>query len=273
MNLDEVKGNITSAGYTVTSEERLGNNTGTKIKVTNGAILNLYDNGTLSFQGKNTEEIKKLFEQKESVSTSQTLTNEVFIVYGHDITAKAQLEAMLRRWSLEPLILDQLPSEGQTITEKLEKYTDRVKFAVVLATPDDEGHRANRPDEKAYRARQNVVLELGMLLKQLGRKSVAIILKQQENMERPSDIQGLIYIPFRDDLQKEAGPLTCKGDGFTRIFNRCKEIVNKQRQILLNRKCPFFSDFTSLIRVNPCFSVVKFSFSICFPLCSLLASS
>ena len=29
-------------------------------------------------------------------------------------------------------------------------------------------------------------------------------------MERPSDIQGLIYIPFKSDLQKEAGPLLAK---------------------------------------------------------------
>lgn len=210
MDLGEVKRIITSAGLTVTSEDRLGNNTGIQLKISNGAIINLYDKGTHSFQGKNTDKIKKLMGQKESIPSSQTLTNEVFIVYGHDETAKVQLEAMLRRWGLEPLILDQLPSEGQTIIEKLEKYTDHVRFAVVLATPDDEGHKANRPDEKAYRARQNVVLELGMLLKQLGRKNVAILLKQQENMERPSDIQGLIYIPFKDDLQKEAGPLLAK---------------------------------------------------------------
>ncbi len=29
-------------------------------------------------------------------------------------------------------------------------------------------------------------------------------------MERPSDIQGLIYIPFKDNLQKEAGALLAK---------------------------------------------------------------
>jgi predicted nucleotide-binding protein len=116
---------------------------------------------------------------------------------------------MLRRWGLEPLILDQLPSEGQTIIEKLESYTSEVNFAVVLATPDDQGHRADRPDERTYRARQNVVLELGMLLSKLGRKKVAILLKDQENMERPSDIQGLIYIPFKDSL-KDAGLMLAK---------------------------------------------------------------
>ena len=49
-----------------------------------------------------------------------------------------------------------------------------------------------------------------MMLSLLGRKNVAILLKQQENMERPSDIQGLIYIPFKDNLQVEAGPLLAK---------------------------------------------------------------
>ena len=107
---------------------------------------------------------------------------------------------MLWRWELDPLILDQLPSEGATIIEKLERYTQDVNFAVVLATPDDIGYRANHEDELAYRARQNVVLELGMMLAKLGRKNVAILMKQQDKMERPSDIQGLIYIPFKDSV-------------------------------------------------------------------------
>ena len=62
---------------------------------------------------------------------------KVFVVYGHDTDARSQLETMLRRWDLEPLILDQLPSEGKTIIEKLEKHTNEANFAVVLATPDD----------------------------------------------------------------------------------------------------------------------------------------
>jgi predicted nucleotide-binding protein len=114
------------------------------------------------------------------------------------------LEAMLRRWHIEPLILDQLPSQGQTIIEKLEAVSNEADFGIVLATPDDEGHRAAHPDEKSFRARQNVVLELGMLLAKLGRARVAIMLKDQKNMEKPSDIQGLIYIPFKEDVTEGA---------------------------------------------------------------------
>lgn len=218
MNLDKVKRLLSIAELKVKSESRLGNNTGFQLKLENGGIVNIYDTGTYLVQGKCQSEIKAALgavtdtvtSRKSTTTSICPINNRVFVVYGHDETARNQLEVMLRRWDLEPLILDQLPSEGQTVIEKLEKYTADVQFGVVLATPDDEGHRADRPDEKAYRARQNVVLELGMLLALLGRKRVAILLKQQENMERPSDIQGLIYIPFKDNLQKEAGPMLAK---------------------------------------------------------------
>lgn len=188
-----------------------------------GAILNWWSSSkTLNFQGSKDEaaSLEAAFyavnspKAEGAVPVKLALSNEpntkVFVVYGHDEGARNQLDAMLRRWGLEPLILDQLPSKGQTIIEKLEEYTADVGFGVVLATPDDEGHRRQRSDENSFRARQNVVLELGMLLMKLGREKVAILLRDQEKMERPSDIQGLIYIPFKDNLQKDAGPLLAK---------------------------------------------------------------
>ena len=213
MKADEAKRILTRCGFKITEEERLPNNTGIRIRLDNGAIVNVWDKGTYNVQGRNTSEVKASLDEAEQgaikAQSSQPINKKVFVVYGHDHDTRHQLEAMLLRWGLEPLILDQLRSEGQTIIEKLESYTSEVNFAVVLATPDDQGHRAEHPDEEAYRARQNVVLELGMLLSKLGRKKVAILLKDQENMERPSDIQGLIYIPFKDSL-KDAGLMLAK---------------------------------------------------------------
>ena len=40
-----------------------------------------------------------------------------------------------------------------------------------------------------------------MMLALLGRNKVAILLKDQATMERPSDISGLIYIPFKDNVE------------------------------------------------------------------------
>lgn len=205
----EVVTRLRSAGLEIKSENRLPNGTGDQLRLTNGAVVNVFDNGNINVQGTDKAAVQSILGKEAKVPVAkipaQAIKHKVFVVYGHDQTSRDQLEAMLRRWGLEPLILDQLPTEGQTVIEKLEGAMEEASFGVVLATPDDEEHRANRPDERAHRARQNVVLELGMLLTKLGRPNVAILLKTQENMERPSDIQGLIYIPFKDDLAKEAG--------------------------------------------------------------------
>jgi predicted nucleotide-binding protein len=214
MDLDEVCRLLAEAGLKVMTEKRLANDTGTQLRLSNKAIVNVFDNGNVNVQGRNTEAVKAALgaaaSEASETAAKQAMKRKVFVVYGHDNTCRDQLEAMLRRWGLEPLILDQLPTEGQTVIEKLEAAMADADFGVVLATPDDEGHRVAHPDEKAYRARQNVVLELGMLLAQLGRQNVAILLKAQENMERPSDIQGLIYVPFKDDLPREAGIILAK---------------------------------------------------------------
>ncbi len=213
MTIDEIKKALASANLIIKSESRLPNNTGTQLKLQIGAIINCYDKGTHNVQGKNIQLVKAALStapSQSSLSSTSPNTKKVFVVYGHDTTARTQLEAMLRRWELDPIILDQLPSEGATLIEKLERYYSNVGFGVVLATPDDEAFPKGRPDEKKYRARQNVVLELGLLLAHLGRTKVVILLKDQDVMERPSDIQGLIYIPFKTDLAKEAGLLLAK---------------------------------------------------------------
>ena len=211
MTIEELENLIQKKGYSINGHKKIPH--GKQLKLDNGATITCFDNGKIQVQGK--ANIKSEMESAIGLSNPEAdikitaepegnKTNEVFVVYGHDKDARDQLEAMLRRWGLEPLILDQLPSEGQTIIEKLENYTQRAQFGIVLATPDDEGYRKNHADEKAFRARQNVVLEMGMLLSKLGRDRVAILLKSQIEMERPSDIQGLIYISFKDNIS-EAG--------------------------------------------------------------------
>lgn len=201
MTVDEVLEVLGRAGRRIGGVARLPDGYGSQITIENGPKVSVFDSGKVVVQGKQAERtaVEELLgtARKQPSQTSASKRN-VFVVYGHDEGAKVELEAILRRWGLEPLLLDQLPSEGQTIIEKLEKYQSEADFGIVLATPDDEGHRAGQPGEKQYRARQNVVLELGMLLQVLGRTRVAILLKDVQNMERPSDIQGLIYLPFAD---------------------------------------------------------------------------
>jgi len=77
----------------------------------------------------------------------------------------------------------------------------RARFGIVLLTPDDMGW-AQRDGEslRQPRARQNVVLEMGMVLAALGRQHVAILKKG--HIEAPSDAQGIIYLPFNDHVKE-----------------------------------------------------------------------
>lgn len=199
MTIEQVKILLKNADLFIVEEKRTGNNLGTTLKLANGCLVNCWDKGTVNCQGKNVEQVN-------AILTAETKTpvqnRKVFVVYGHDTNARTQLEAMLRRWDLEPLILDQLISSGQTIIEKLEEYTQQANFGIVLATPDDIGYPKHDETKKQYRVRQNVVLELGMLLSRIGREKVAILLSQAEIMEKPSDIDGLIYIPFKDNVEE-----------------------------------------------------------------------
>jgi predicted nucleotide-binding protein len=161
---------LDGGGLKVTSRTRTKDNFADRLECASGEIVNVYDSGKVTVQGKNQDRLREILgldqsnQQTVAVPASEE-SRRVFVVYGHDHAARTELEATLRRWNIEPLILDQLPSEGMTLIEKLEKYSSEdVRYAIVLATPDDEGHARGKIDENRFRARQNVVLELGMML-------------------------------------------------------------------------------------------------------------
>ena len=202
MKVDYIVRCLEKTQLIIEENKRNGNNLATVLKLSNGCIINCYDSGKVVYQGKNTDEVKNIIEHTVQTVCKKEKNRKVFVVYGHDLNARTQLEAMLRRWNIEPLIIDQLVSSGQTIIEKLEENTEKVQFGIVLATPDDVGYSKGKEECKKYRVRQNVILELGMLLSKVGRSKVAILLSQAEEMEKPSDIDGLIYIPFTNNVEE-----------------------------------------------------------------------
>ncbi len=76
---------------------------------------------------------------------------------------------LISRIGLEPIILHEQPNRGRTIIEKFFDHSD-VGFTVVLLSPDDKsGLASESPDKYKFRARQNVIMELGFFLGRLGR--------------------------------------------------------------------------------------------------------
>ena len=198
MDQNVVKTLMKSAGYNCINTKIL--DYGINLYFDNDSNVVLYNSGKVVIQGKGKEETKSIISGKEDTN----IIEDVFVVYGHDQAAKQQLELMLRRWKLNPIILDQQPTESNTIIEALEKHMAKTNFGIVIATPDDIGYTKGFEHQKKYRVRQNVVLEMGMLFSVLNRNKVAILLKKTDDMEfeRPSDIDGLLYIEFKDSIEE-----------------------------------------------------------------------
>jgi CheY-like chemotaxis protein len=126
-------------------------------------------------------------------AVKNAIVPRVFVVHGHDNEAALLVERFLGKIHTQPVVLRDLPGAGKAIIEKLERYSN-VSFAVVLLTPDDFGGKKTDPPNSRSRARQNVIFELGFFIGKLGRNRVAILHKQGEDLELPSDYIGVQYI-------------------------------------------------------------------------------
>lgn len=120
------------------------------------------------------------------------ITNNVFIVHGHDAGLKNEVARFITELGYSPIILHEQPNNGKTIIEKIESYTD-VCFAIVLYTPCDMG-AVNGASEYKPRARQNVVFEHGFLSGKIGRERVCALIK--DDVEKPGDMDGIVYVTY-----------------------------------------------------------------------------
>lgn len=209
----------------------------------NGAVLNWWPStGTIQFQGppdvsnkleNAISSLVKLADIVSAVSTSSdanpsppdssstaesilpstsVASRRVFVVYGHDVDAREQLRLVLHILNLEPFVLGNTSGGGQTIIEALETeiFSQAAGncLGIVLLTPDDMGYeQGSDPKNAEPRARQNVVLEMGMLIAAFGRQRVAILRKG--DVVVPSDASGIIHIPFNSHV-RDTVPKLCK---------------------------------------------------------------
>ncbi len=148
----------------------------------------------------------------DSASPDSSGKRHIFVVHGHDGEARDQLELALRRLGLQPFILMNSTGQGKTIIEALENKIGRdftSDFGIALFTPDDVGYASKDGSDRAEpRARQNVVLETGMLLASLTRERMAILVKG--HVELPSDLQGIIQLRFNLHVREVVAKLATR---------------------------------------------------------------
>jgi predicted nucleotide-binding protein len=148
-------------------------------------------------------------EKEKSVLENTRITSKkIFVVHGHDEAMKQTIARFLENLELKPIILHEQPGGSKTLIEKFEDYSD-VSFAIVLFSPDDMIPTKNKSNEQIYRARQNVIFELGYFIGKLNRKQVVSLCRNHDELDLPSDYQGIIYLEFdnkggwKTDLFKE----------------------------------------------------------------------
>jgi hypothetical protein len=142
------------------------------------------------------EELKLFGDGEVKKIPNVQFSNRIFIVHGHYNEMKVEVELTLKKLDLEPIILHEQPDKGRTIIEKFTEYSD-VNYAIILLSPDDYGYsKEESPKKVKSRARQNVIFELGFFLGKLGRESVLVIYKENNNFEFPSDYSGVLYKPY-----------------------------------------------------------------------------
>jgi predicted nucleotide-binding protein len=215
-SLDQLKALIANAGIDGKwSDDGKGKHS---FRSRDNGILNWWPSkGTIQLQGPAeartviSEAISSELSAPELKTAPLTASRQIFIVHGHDTDARDQLELALHRLDLEPFVLMNTAGGGKTIIEALEGkigHDYSSDFGIVLMTPDDFGYDKNDgPDKAEPRARQNVILEAGMLLSSLTRARMAIIVKG--HLEMPTDLQGIIYFGYNDHI-REIVPKLCE---------------------------------------------------------------
>jgi len=141
----------------------------------------------------------------------RSVGNRVFLVHGHDHEFRDEVAGYLRNLKIEPVILSQVRGVARSLLDKFEALATQAIFAVVLMSPDDlgasrvqYGHERGRENALKYRARENVILELGFFYGRLGWDHVFIVQKPAQDpvpdFELPSDLAGALIVETADEV-------------------------------------------------------------------------
>jgi predicted nucleotide-binding protein len=124
----------------------------------------------------------------EAPTNSTERERRIFISHGTLPDWREVQDFIERDLSIQTVELAQEPNRGRTVLQKLEEESDRCSYAVVVMTGDD------RVENGALRARENVMHEIGYFQGKFGLANVCLLYEEGVNI--PSNIHGLVYIPF-----------------------------------------------------------------------------
>jgi predicted nucleotide-binding protein len=124
----------------------------------------------------------------------------IFITHGRANDWRELQSFIERDVGIKTLELAQQPNLGRTVLEKLSVESSKCTSAVIVMTGDDTDASG------IVRARENVLHEIGYCQAKFGLSAVCLLHEEGTNI--PSNIHGLVYIPFtKDVINMTFGPL------------------------------------------------------------------
>lgn len=137
-------------------------------------------------------DIEYIFELNAQFTATESKENEnpqrIFISHGSSKDWMQVQNYIEKDLELDTLELAQEPNKGRTVLQKLNEESDKCSYTVVVMTGDD------IISEGEIRARENVMHEIGFFQGKYGLEKVCLL--YEEGTKIPSNIHGLVYIPF-----------------------------------------------------------------------------
>lgn len=112
----------------------------------------------------------------------------VFISHGRSKDWLSIQQYLEKDVNLSTLELAQEPSQGKAVIQKLDDSSNKCSYAVIIMSGDDEMM------DGTFRARENVIHEIGFFQGKYGLNGVCILHEEGTNI--PSNVSGIVYVPY-----------------------------------------------------------------------------
>ena len=138
----------------------------------------------------------------EKLDVSKSIDGEpltppkAFIAHGGDCSALAKLKEFLRAIGVEPLVVEDQPSEGRSVDHNVEHYLGQADCAVILATKGDIDGRTGE-----LLPRGNILVELGRCQERLPNRTVWLL---EEDAKFPSNVNEKVWERFSQGSMERA---------------------------------------------------------------------
>ncbi len=129
-------------------------------------------------------------------SKEKGVSPKAFIAHGPKSKPLEKLCRFLETLGVQPIVIEEEPSEGRSIDQQVETYLEQANCAIVCGTADDK----ELIDGKLY-PRRNVCIEIGRFQERFPSRIIYLL---EEGASLPSNVSEKIHERFSQDSMEEA---------------------------------------------------------------------